>query len=303
MLVSYHKTLLYVFIVTSSGCIDLTVRCHIPAIPDSDQAEEVHPRVRSFGILGNAYERRDGTWMSFLNLRKTSIMKIPKCSEWARYYVRHVTVWPSAAPVVLFCLSSLVAFLLFALSMMLRSIAERKKSQSEAQAAQNLSPASIMHSFLVSTCTHGYTCSTVDSLQTYITRYFIVPYFCFFQLEYVMDVLMQQNFKEPTAIQAQGFPLALSGRDMVGIAQTGSGKTLSVRCVFFFTCTHHTDEFHRWKMWKKTEPVFHIFLLSVSPACNRAHQSSALLGAWRWTHCTWREKESTNHWVVCLGIT
>uniref|UniRef100_A0A674BIP6 RNA helicase n=1 Tax=Salmo trutta TaxID=8032 RepID=A0A674BIP6_SALTR len=44
---------------------------------------------------------------------------------------------------------------------------------------------------------------------------------------YVMDVLIQQNFKEPTAIQAQGFPLALSGRDMVGIAQTGSGKTLS----------------------------------------------------------------------------
>uniref|UniRef100_A0A672FCM2 RNA helicase n=1 Tax=Salarias fasciatus TaxID=181472 RepID=A0A672FCM2_SALFA len=45
--------------------------------------------------------------------------------------------------------------------------------------------------------------------------------------QYVMDVLMEQNFKEPTAIQAQGFPLALSGRDMVGIAQTGSGKTLS----------------------------------------------------------------------------
>ncbi|XP_076021154.1 putative ATP-dependent RNA helicase DDX17 [Genypterus blacodes] len=45
--------------------------------------------------------------------------------------------------------------------------------------------------------------------------------------QYVIDVLMQQKFKEPTAIQAQGFPLALSGRDMVGIAQTGSGKTLS----------------------------------------------------------------------------
>lgn len=53
---------------------------------------------------------------------------------------------------------------------------------------------------------------------------FLIPLY----LEYVMDVLMQQNFKEPTAIQAQGFPLALSGRDMVGIAQTGSGKTLSV---------------------------------------------------------------------------
>lgn len=55
------------------------------------------------------------------------------------------------------------------------------------------------------------------------------PIFFSLRLEYVMDVLMQQNFKEPTAIQAQGFPLALSGRDMVGIAQTGSGKTLSVR--------------------------------------------------------------------------
>ncbi|KAM9792608.1 putative ATP-dependent RNA helicase DDX17 [Neosynchiropus ocellatus] len=45
--------------------------------------------------------------------------------------------------------------------------------------------------------------------------------------QYVIDVLMAQNFKEPTAIQSQGFPMALSGRDMVGIAQTGSGKTLA----------------------------------------------------------------------------
>ncbi|KAM9857582.1 putative ATP-dependent RNA helicase DDX17 [Aulostomus maculatus] len=45
--------------------------------------------------------------------------------------------------------------------------------------------------------------------------------------QYVIDVLVQQNFKEPTPIQSQGFPLALSGRDMVGIAQTGSGKTLA----------------------------------------------------------------------------
>ncbi|MEJ1271511.1 DEAD (Asp-Glu-Ala-Asp) box polypeptide 17 [Cricetulus griseus] len=46
--------------------------------------------------------------------------------------------------------------------------------------------------------------------------------------QYVMDVLMDQHFTEPTPIQCQGFPLALSGRDMVGIAQTGSGKTLAV---------------------------------------------------------------------------
>ncbi|CAH1110309.1 unnamed protein product [Psylliodes chrysocephalus] len=45
--------------------------------------------------------------------------------------------------------------------------------------------------------------------------------------DYVMDELKKMNFKNPTAIQAQGWPIALSGRDMVGIASTGSGKTLS----------------------------------------------------------------------------
>ncbi|PNF25831.1 putative ATP-dependent RNA helicase DDX17 [Cryptotermes secundus] len=45
--------------------------------------------------------------------------------------------------------------------------------------------------------------------------------------DYVMKEIRKLGFKEPTAIQAQGWPIALSGRDMVGIAQTGSGKTLS----------------------------------------------------------------------------
>ncbi|KAG7271155.1 hypothetical protein CRUP_002804 [Coryphaenoides rupestris] len=35
------------------------------------------------------------------------------------------------------------------------------------------------------------------------------------------------DWTDPTPIQAQGWPLALSGKDMVGIAQTGSGKTLA----------------------------------------------------------------------------
>jgi len=38
----------------------------------------------------------------------------------------------------------------------------------------------------------------------------------------------KQGFVEPTAIQAQGWPIALSGNNLVGIASTGSGKTLSV---------------------------------------------------------------------------
>uniref|UniRef100_A0AAG5DP24 RNA helicase n=1 Tax=Anopheles atroparvus TaxID=41427 RepID=A0AAG5DP24_ANOAO len=45
--------------------------------------------------------------------------------------------------------------------------------------------------------------------------------------EYVMNEIKKQGFPRPTAIQSQGWPIALSGRDMVGIAQTGSGKTLA----------------------------------------------------------------------------
>lgn len=53
-----------------------------------------------------------------------------------------------------------------------------------------------------------------------------------FSAAYVMDVINKMNWTEPTPIQAQGWPLALSGQDMVGIAQTGSGKTLSVSWIF-----------------------------------------------------------------------
>ncbi|XP_018328219.1 ATP-dependent RNA helicase p62 [Agrilus planipennis] len=45
--------------------------------------------------------------------------------------------------------------------------------------------------------------------------------------DYVMEEIRKQGYDEPTAIQAQGWPIAMSGKDMVGIAQTGSGKTLA----------------------------------------------------------------------------
>merc|ERR1719158_2220339 len=44
--------------------------------------------------------------------------------------------------------------------------------------------------------------------------------------DYVLDEITRAGFREPTPIQVQGWPIALSGRDMIGIAATGSGKTL-----------------------------------------------------------------------------
>ena len=45
--------------------------------------------------------------------------------------------------------------------------------------------------------------------------------------EYVLTEVMKAGFTEPTPIQSQGWPMALLGRDLVGLAETGSGKTLS----------------------------------------------------------------------------
>lgn len=43
--------------------------------------------------------------------------------------------------------------------------------------------------------------------------------------EPLMDLIRKCEFTQPTSIQAQAIPIALSGRDMIGVAVTGSGKT------------------------------------------------------------------------------
>lgn len=43
----------------------------------------------------------------------------------------------------------------------------------------------------------------------------------------ILRELKTRNIVTPTLIQIQGLPVALSGRDMIGIASTGSGKTLT----------------------------------------------------------------------------
>ena len=41
----------------------------------------------------------------------------------------------------------------------------------------------------------------------------------------IMDEIRKAGFTSPSPIQAQAWPVALSGRDLVAIAKTGSGKT------------------------------------------------------------------------------
>lgn len=45
-------------------------------------------------------------------------------------------------------------------------------------------------------------------------------------LQATMDVFQKVRYDRPTSIQAQAIPIAESGRDLIGVAKTGSGKTL-----------------------------------------------------------------------------
>ena len=43
--------------------------------------------------------------------------------------------------------------------------------------------------------------------------------------EVILQALNAMGFEEPTPIQAESIPVALQGADMIGQAQTGTGKT------------------------------------------------------------------------------
>lgn len=68
--------------------------------------------------------------------------------------------------------------------------------------------------------------------------------------DYVLNEVKAEGFDKPTGIQCQGWPMALSGRDMVGIAATGSGKH---------------------------------FVLLFTRYCS--YQRSTIIGSRRWTNC------------------
>lgn len=45
--------------------------------------------------------------------------------------------------------------------------------------------------------------------------------------EYILSEVIKCGFDSPTPIQSQGWPMALKGKNTVGISATGSGKTLA----------------------------------------------------------------------------
>ncbi|XP_055380934.1 probable ATP-dependent RNA helicase DDX43 isoform X2 [Condylostylus longicornis] len=60
---------------------------------------------------------------------------------------------------------------------------------------------------------------------------------CFEEYEDIMQEIKKQGFEKPSPIQMQAWPVLLKGEDLIGIAQTGTGKTLA----FLFPAFIHTE--------------------------------------------------------------
>ncbi len=41
----------------------------------------------------------------------------------------------------------------------------------------------------------------------------------------ILDALKEEGYTKPTPIQEKSIPLVLAGKDLLGVAQTGTGKT------------------------------------------------------------------------------
>ncbi len=48
----------------------------------------------------------------------------------------------------------------------------------------------------------------------------------------LLQILENQKFVTPTPIQQKAIPSAVEGKDIIGVAQTGTGKTLATKAVY-----------------------------------------------------------------------
>ncbi|MCB0477754.1 MAG: DEAD/DEAH box helicase [Crocinitomicaceae bacterium] len=62
--------------------------------------------------------------------------------------------------------------------------------------------------------------------------------------KFLLNALTENGFAEPTVIQEKVYPVMLSGKDLIGIAQTGTGKTLA----------YLLPALQQWKFSKDRDP-------------------------------------------------
>jgi hypothetical protein len=68
--------------------------------------------------------------------------------------------------------------------------------------------------------------------------------------EYVLNEVLKQGFEQPSPIQSQGWPMALKGRNMVGVSATGTWKNGMLDSLRLQLLTHEIILFCAYRIWK-----------------------------------------------------
>jgi ATP-dependent RNA helicase DDX47/RRP3 len=89
----------------------------------------------------------------------------------------------------------------------------------------------------------------------------------------LLDALSQLNFTTPTDIQVAGIPPALEGRDIIGVAETGSGKTAAFALPILQA------------LWDKPQGLFACVLAPTRELAYQISQQFEALGAGMGVRC------------------
>ena len=92
-------------------------------------------------------------------------------------------------------------------------------------------------------------------------------------IEPLLQALDQINFKTPTEIQQQALPYALEGRDVIGVAETGSGKTAAFALPIL------------QKLWEEPKGLFACVLAPTRELAYQISQQFESLGAAMGVRC------------------
>lgn len=63
----------------------------------------------------------------------------------------------------------------------------------------------------------------------------------------ILDALIQEGYEKPTPIQSQAIPHLLEGKDLLGTAQTGTGKTAAFAIPILQNLNHKNTKNHQIK--------------------------------------------------------
>ena len=126
-----------------------------------------------------------------------------------------------------------------------RSMDEAEEARAKTKAEKSLTPEEWRKEHTITLRGHG---------QNSSVKTFAAPYIEFSDAPFsdrIQRILLGAGFARPTSIQAQAWPLAIEGKDLISIAKTGSGKT----CGFLLPVFHHHEQNHRGRSGGFTKPI------------------------------------------------